>query len=303
MTERATVVADIVRDAVGEPATSVECVPTLEETDVFRVHLSSGVVYFKAEDQASLTAWAYGKAASVGVPVPEVLVVDTSDERWPEPFVIVTALEGSSLEQDLLEGGDLATALAAYGDLLRRLHEVLLEGFGALRGPEQGRPDPWGWAPDHPTWLRAVPEWGLPYLEEHGLVTGALVRRVIDVFARHEQVVPPPDHGVFVHGDPGLDHLFVDRKTMRITGLIDFEPASADPTWDLATFAYHYPHLIDRLLAGYGPTPDDLPLRLEVYGLARAIGVARWVHERASDARRELDEIANRATRLRSLLA
>lgn len=142
MTERATVVADIVRDAVGEPATSVECVPTLEETDVFRVHLSSGVVYFKAEDQASLTAWAYGKAASVGVPVPEVLVVDTSDERWPEPFVIVTALEGSSLEQDLLEGEDLATALAAYGDLLRRLHEVLLEASAPCAGRSRDAPIP-----------------------------------------------------------------------------------------------------------------------------------------------------------------
>jgi aminoglycoside phosphotransferase (APT) family kinase protein len=305
MREPSEVIVDIVRKALGERVDRVEHVPTLEDSDVFRVHLAGCVVYFKAEHEGhpiDIAAWAYEKAASVGVPVPEVLHIDLTREQWPREFIVISAVSGTDLEHDPLEGRDLIEAIEGYGRLLRRLHSVTLEGFGDLVFPDPSATDPVGPFPDHASHVRASPDWAFPYVLERALVNADVADRVREVIARHDELVEGPARGVLVHDDPGLDHLFIEREHMQITGLIDFEPRSADPVWDLATFAFHYPHVIDHLIKGYGSCPDDLDLRLELYGLVRAIGCARWDHERGFDIDRTCREIERRSAGLLALL-
>lgn len=299
------VIADVVRDALGERPTSVEHIPTLEASHVYRVHLSSGVAYFKSEHEGhpiDIAAWAYEKAATVGVPVPTVLHLDVSRERWAEEFMICTAVPGTDLQHDPLEGPALVETLEGYGDLLRRLHGVVLVGFGDLEFRSDSATDPVGSFPDHASHVRASLDWSLPYVIEHGLVTAEAVTRIEEIIARHEELIAGPGQGVFLHDDAGLDHLFVDRTTMEITGLIDFEPRSGDPAWDLATFAYHYPDLATHLFGGYGRVPDDLELRLELYRLLRAVGCARWEHELGMDISYALNSIDRHSSRLKALL-
>lgn len=287
-------VAEIVREALGERPVTVEHVPTLEESAVYEVRLPSGDVYFKSEPSAAITAWAYERAAGVGTPVPEVLHLDPTRERWPQEFVLLSALEGTDLEHDPPGDPELVDALRSCGALLRRLHTVELEGFGELELGDG--PEPRGASPDYASHLRGSPDWGLPYLVHRRMLPEATEGRVRDVLARHEEVVRPPDRGVLIHGDLGLDHVFVEREEMRITGIIDFEPEAADPTWDLAIFGFHFPRLLAHLLEGYGPVPDDLDVRLELYGLLRAIGCARWEDERGMDVAHRLREIEQRTT-------
>lgn len=297
--EQAALIAEIVRGALGERPVAVEHVPTLEESTVYRVRLPSSLVYFKTEHEGhsiSVAAWAYEKAARVGVPVPEVLHLDLTRERWPEEFVLLSAVEGTDLEHDPPDDSELVEILHRCGALLRRLHTVELEGFGELELGDG--PEPRGASPDHASHVRKSPDWGFAYLVERGLVSDETEARVRDVLARHEELVRPPDRGILIHGDLGLDHVFVERKGMRITGIIDFEPDSADPVWDLAIFGFHFPTLLAHLLEGYGPVPDDLDVRLELYGLLRAIGCARWEDERGIDVVGRLREI----DRLRSAM-
>lgn len=299
------IIADIVRDVLGERPIAVEHVPTLEASHVYRVHLPSGIAYFKSEHEGhpiDVAAWAYEKAATVGVPVPKVLHLDLSCERWAEEFMICTAVPGTDLQHDPLEGPALVETLEGYGDLLRRLHSVALVGFGDLVFRSASAEDPVGSFPNHASHVRASLDWSLPYVLEHRLVTRDAATLIEEILARHGELVAGPEQGVFLHADAGLDHLFVDRASMEITGLIDFEPRSGDPAWDLSTFAYHYPDLAAHLLDGYGTLPDDLDQRLELYGLLRAVGCARWEHERAMNIDYPLSEIARRSGRLKELL-
>jgi hypothetical protein len=215
--------------------------------------------------------------------------------------MLISAVQGSDLEHDPLEGPELVRALGGYGGLLRRLHGVELEGFGDLSLPD-GATEPVGSFPDHASSVQASTDWGLPYLIDHELGDGQTVDRIQELLARHEELFTGPEIGVLLHDDPGLDHLFLERESMRITGLIDPEPRSGDPMWDLATFDFHYPDLIRHLLAGYGDVPEDAELRFELYGLTRAVGCARWEHERGIDITRPLSEVSRRTTQLLGLL-
>jgi aminoglycoside phosphotransferase (APT) family kinase protein len=300
------VVAGIIRDALREKPDGIEHIPTLEDSHVYRAEMSSGAVFFKSEHEGhsiDVAAWAYVKAATAGVPVPDVLHVDLSRERWPEEFMIVTAVGGSDLLHDPLDGDDLWRAIAGYGELLRRLHTIELEGFGELEFAPAKVGDPVGEFADYASAMRHSLDWALPYLIEKKLVSHEQVERIQNVLERSGEVVTAPNTGVLLHDDAGLDHLFVDRTSMEITGLIDFEPRSDDPIRDLAIFAYYYPGLAPHLFDGYGPVPDDVELRMKLYRLLRAVGSARWEHERRLDVADPLAEIEQQSRELNGMLA
>lgn len=300
------VVTEVVHEALGETPVSVEHVPTLEGSHVYRVELPSGAVFFKSEHEGhpiDVAAWAYTKAATVGVPVPEVLHLDLSRERWPEEFMIVSAVPGTDLQHDPLEGDSLAAVLEGYGALLRRLHSIELEGFGDLEFQDAKVGDPIGPFDDHASSIRRGLDWSLPYVIEKRLLSADRVSLIEEILVRNDEIVSGPARGVFLHDDPGLDHLFVDRSSMRITGLIDFEPKSGDPAWDPAVFAYHYPDLAGHLYSGYGPLPDDFDDRLVFYGLLRAVGCARWEHEQGMNIEYPLAQIESCSTQIKALLA
>ena len=300
MTEKpTTVVQKIVADALGARPLDVVHVPTLEDSHVYRLRMPSGTVFFKSEHEGhpiDVAAWAYAKAATVDIPVPRVLHVDGSRERWPQEFMIITAVAGTDLEHDPLEGDELVNAIRAFGDLLRRLHTITLDGFGEIELQGSGARGKYS---DHRTVVARSVDWSMPYLGEHELVEHSTRARVAEILERHEELFTGPDQAVLLHDDAGLDHLFIDRRSMRITGLIDFEPWAGDPGWDISTFAYHYPHLAEHFIDGYGDgVPDDLDVRIDLYGMARAVGCARWEHERGLDVTRALREIHERSARL-----
>lgn len=71
---------------------------------------------------------------------------------------------------------------------------------------------------------------------------------------------------------------------------------------DLAIFGYHYPDLFAYLVEGYGAVPDDLQLRLELYGLIRGIGSVRWEHERVPNVAPDVEDLVERAGRVHGML-
>ncbi len=297
-------VAGIVRDVLGEQPTAVEHVPTIEDTTVYRIEAPSGRLFFKTEHEGhdiTLTAWAYERAAEAGVPSPPVVHLDASRKRWPEDFVILRAVPGTDLEHDPLEGDELRRVLADSGRLMRRLHTITLDGFGEL---ERDGDDVIGEKKDHRSYLRSRLAWGLPYLVARGLLTAETHDDVVRLIDHADVLAPPPPRGSLLHGDVGLDHIFVDRTTMTITGLIDFEAECADPIVDLGSFHYFYPDLIDHVLGGYGDLPSDIDVRLELYGLVQAIGSTRWDHEKGFPQYIEhgCSEIVRRTKKLRELL-
>jgi aminoglycoside phosphotransferase (APT) family kinase protein len=300
-----TEIGAIAAAALGETPLSVEFVPTIEDSTVYRIETPSGRFFFKTEHEGhhiAMTAWAYARAAEAGVPVPDVVALDLTKERWPEEFVIVSAVAGTDLQHDPLEGDELARVLAESGEVMRQLHGVTVDGFGELEQLDDDTVA--GEEDDHLSYLRERIAWGLPYLLQHDLVTSDTHDAVLEIVEAAERLAPTPARGSLLHGDVGLDHIFVDRSTMKITGLIDFEPEVADPTVDLGSFDYFYPDLIAYVLEGYGDLPDDIDVRLAFYGLVQTVGSTRWDHEKGLTqyVPRGLEEIERRADLLRALL-
>jgi aminoglycoside phosphotransferase (APT) family kinase protein len=201
-------------------------------------------------------------------------------DGWP--FFVYRRIPG----RPLAPGDGHPAFLAELGATLGALHGLPVAGAVQLLGDEP-TPDAW-WAGYDELW-RTVEADVLPLVAGH--VRNAITaeyRRVVD---RRPQFPP-----VLVHRDLAPEHILVDERTGRLSGLIDFEDACVgDPVIDLVTAAATFggsPPVLAALTGDrdLGPAPG---VRLAFYTWVTALHhVIHGVHHDVPD------DVATGLTRL-----
>lgn len=263
-------------------------------------------------DHFGLEAWACERARGLGVPAPDVLVVDDIPEELPHSALLLRKVPGLPIRE--LEGEDAADAVREAGRHLRAIHEIALPGSGwadpdahRADGDVRGRDNDW------PSTVRRELGWGLGYLEDRRLVPRELAGRIRAAQEDHTQGLEAVDDLRFLHGDPGASHLLVDPATGDLTAIIDWADLQVgDPAWELsmasAWAVAEAPEgsegsrrswIFARLLEAYEPG-RDLGDRLEalgpLYHCMRLAWITRWSDERNLEIApilRRLNEVAS----------
>ncbi len=215
----------------GYRATNVEVVRTATQHKVYNCD-DRFFVKVGSRDNFALERNAHELAASVGVPVPEVVAVG-------DGFLISRAV-GGILLSDAVD----RPAIEEAGRYLRAIHEIARIGFGWPEGSEiEGSHGTWA---DH---VAAELEWSIEVLRY--VVDVDVVRRTFE--RRHEEI-DAVAVGRFLHGDLSAANILVDPSIGVITSVIDWADAMVgDPVWDIAIFTSWMPDVTDALLAGYAP--------------------------------------------------
>lgn len=256
---------------------------------VYAVGLPGTTLVFKAALQGlgsiATEAWAYERVRERGVPAPRVFAVDTGGTLFPTPYMIMEMVSGTPLRERSVGGARRPELLRHVGELLRLIHGIGLEGYGPLdealyvrTGRVRGLHDTW-----RPAALRRL-HWGLPYLEQHGLVDRSEALAIQRCLDHHQDILDAAWAHCLLHGDFQTKHLLADSRALRITGIIDFGDLGAgDAAWDLARFSLRDGDDLHDLLQGYEPDPggrEALQIRIPFYRFIHRFMIARWFHER-----------------------
>lgn len=275
------VVVERLTTLVGGPARVVNTLVEHDERCVVEVELPDGraavakcVVDRDRADAEALTLIAAGGA---GVPVPRLVARDHGS-----PTVLVLERVGG----EWLAPDRPATAWAATGAAVRRLHGVVVPGLPAF-----ARRD--GWAA------------GLGQLADHWgprALAAGLDRRVVDAGRgaadRLVRSGPAEPRIVTLHGDCVPIHVRLDGDD-RVIGLLDLGDASrGDPAWDLAVLTMRSPERLPAVLDGYGADPD---LRVwtarawPVYRALRLVAEVGWLADHGFDPAAAVNEATSAA--------
>jgi aminoglycoside phosphotransferase (APT) family kinase protein len=177
--------------------------------------------------------WALDAARALGVPTPRVLLIDQVDHigsaRTPVTVCVEDKLPGVSLRTLLDAGHRPVGAIAELGELLARIHQVRVDGFGYLRAEGRGWDIPFSAVMldllDRRTDLhRAATHWAEPVESvEQGLA-------VLDAHRSHFAFDDPR----LVHGDLGADHTLISddpgHGDHRLPGVRGATPCSTSLT-------------------------------------------------------------------------
>lgn len=169
---------------------------------------------------------AYDRLRAVGIPAPQVLVLDDSQSLVPYDFMIMSKLEGHPLIDDWpsLSPQQRQQAATQAGRILAQMHEITFPHFGRLYGTERIFAN---W-PDsimdkfYRDGQAAVREGSLP---------AAIYARMQAVLESHQATFAAVTTARLVHWDYHFGNLL--QQDGLITGVLDFEWALAgDPAYD-----------------------------------------------------------------------
>jgi Ser/Thr protein kinase RdoA (MazF antagonist) len=270
------VLVELVRRAAGARIDRLDRIVEGYSNEVYRVRCVDGqdvVVRILRFDDVTTPARSAGEARAiemaraVGVPVPEILLLETVQTAGSEfPVMVQRTVPGRPL-------GDVVDRLP-----MRTRHEVLVE-IGGLMARMNGVP-----VHDGPDWLTAM---GTELARRHEdrdkvLAAGFTVREFDHMLSLLDGYVRefPCEQWVLCHGDLSPKHIFVtgdgtDAATVRVSGIIDFgDWLPGAPVHDLAVLRVRDPRLdLPPLLAGYGaPTDEAYRRRLDLHILIIALG-------------------------------
>jgi|SRR3990172_711573 len=254
---------------------------------VFEAQTPSGRVFLKAEvpnpDREyalALEAWALERAAASVIPVPEVLHVDCSERHFPFRFIVMSQVNGITLEDAKLGWDRENELLREAGRLLTRLHQTPVAGFGLLdeeryltTGDVRGIRDDWF----EPLWNQAIAS--ATRLVQDGILSE---HETESVFERLKYGSGKRSHEAgcrLLHGDLGSGAIFVEPATGRLAGIIDFNARqSGPPEWEMATFlVWENARRLRPLVEGYREAGGVLDEELiSEYGLFRLLELMEW---------------------------
>jgi aminoglycoside phosphotransferase (APT) family kinase protein len=247
---------DLAKRATGRQAIAREKIVRGYDSEVYLVQTrQSGDVVVRIRHHGGAPfedeAWAIAQCRAVGVPAPEVLLVETitidgqSREAMVQRRMLGRAL--SEVERDLTPAQRAAVWRQA-GAALGAIHSIHVGGF-YKRHPDGS------W--DFPDWSSVSQQSIIDRVSEKPLLMRAGLRadevdRLLQMFVAG-QALFVDEQPVLCHGDFLPGHLFVDNN-LRFCGVIDFgEFQGGGPILDFANLNMSCPNVdLDWLRHGYG---------------------------------------------------
>jgi Ser/Thr protein kinase RdoA (MazF antagonist) len=275
------VVVERLAALVGGPVRVVNTLVERDERCVIEVELPDGRAAVAKcvvdPGRADVEALALNATAGAGVPVPRLIARD----RGSPPVLLLERVDGDWLAPDRP-----ATAWAATGAAVRRLHGVAVPGLPAFAGRD-------GWAAG----LRALADhWG-PRAGAAGLG-----RRVVDAGRgaadRLVRSGPAEPRIVTLHGDCVPVHVRLDDDD-RVVGMLDLGDACrGDPAWDLAVLTMRSRERLPAVLDGYRADPDLRAWTARawpVYRALRLVAEVGWLADHGFDPAKAIEEATSAA--------
>lgn len=269
-------VVGLVERATGAGVVDLERLVRGDENEVYRVEVADGRMVYPRIRRPGLggvdgEVWAMEHARSAGVPVPEVLSVETLGSGDGERYaMVVAAAPGRELANilDSLTAKQRRATMEEIGRVLARSHSV--RTADAWRPDRDGAwPDPARWRSDFIAERRA----DCAHLTTAGFTAGE-VDRALGLLTDSSLAPPGSDAPVLCHGDISPVHVFVDDD-LHVSSIIDWGMWSGrSPIADLAQIAIHHDAPdFTAIVDGYGGPLQDPAFRQSLCAWTVALAV------------------------------
>jgi aminoglycoside phosphotransferase (APT) family kinase protein len=244
--------------------------------------------------QVEQEEYVYELLRAAGLPVPDILHHDNSNDLLPYGYILMTKLPGTIVAHaPHMSAADYQAIYQLMGKTLNTIHTVDFPRFGYIA--RNGMHDAYEYNAD---FMRVRFE---RQLHEFSAIGGdrSLVERTRELVAASHPLFESCSRAVLCHNDLHEANLLVERAghEWRLTGLIDVNGAiAADPLFDFARTDFWStrgdPLKRAALRAGADPLSTQGEDLVRVYNLYHAIELALWFMKHAPNDP-DLDRLRN----------
>ncbi len=247
-----------IRDDFGFEIKNSEKITKGYQSQVYKANLENEIVFIRInKDRRVFDAEVLGYEAfkKQGIPVPEIIAYKANPSSITQPTMIMSSAEGNAMSESNLSLEQKDIIYEKIGELLKKINEIKLEGFGKLivkDGKLCGEFNDWNsyWES-----RRNHNDKGISFMLENGFITEQEAQKVKKIF---EDVSSSKIEGSsLLHRDMHHGHFFVNGSD--ITGIIDLGALMAgDPCLDIAvSLVFQNEREQVFFKKGYGKLSDD----------------------------------------------
>jgi aminoglycoside phosphotransferase (APT) family kinase protein len=229
-------IRNLVHSCLHQPVSNLERLDAGSINAVYRAVIEDGEEVFvrvspgeRDYDSFDEEAWAYKLCGAEGVPVPQIIAMDTSRTQFGEAYMITHKLPGLPGNSPDISRIDKETALREVGHYLSIIHRIKLPGFGSLV------PDGGGFKGKYNTLRESMEVKPNPDYDEE---MSGMVEEIQTNLLKHADILNL-EQGSLVHSDMASDMKNALIQNGHITGILDMENARiTDPIYDFAYFTF-----------------------------------------------------------------
>jgi aminoglycoside phosphotransferase len=282
-------IAEVIERQLGKRPEKIDIVAASLKAMVYQISFPDEQVFLKVDlhkggINVAMEGWTLERIRGLGVPVPQIIAMDTSEEIFPAAYLILARVAGQMLYK--LAPNYPQVLLQQIGQHLSLIHTVETEGYGGINeslyleeGCIKGQ---------HETWREALLPFcyeDLTYLERYNLTDKKSVDKACHIIERCPDLLGKCRTGRLLHGDINSSHIFADFCDKKVTGIIDFGAiVVGDPLWELAHFRIWWGEdAFGHLLEGYKPDASllyDLSIKIVFYQMIQYINLMKCFHEK-----------------------
>lgn len=252
--------AEAVNSDFGMEIANIEENVKGRQSQVYRATTPDGKVVFirinKSKEVFEVEVLGYKMFEEMDIPVPGIISYKENPQAIGHPTMVMHAAEGTSLKEAKLSDAEETSIYENVGQVLRKINEVKLEGFGPLeivdgkfKGKFASNKEYCDW------WWKSSLSSAIGFLSSNGLITHEEETKLLRIFKE----VSSMDFGKssLLYRDMHSEHIFV--KDGKISGFIDLGRLGAgDPRYDVAqSLLFQNERQQEHFKKGYGEVADD----------------------------------------------
>ncbi|MFM1550018.1 MAG: phosphotransferase family protein [Lentisphaeria bacterium] len=254
----------------------------------YLLHVGDETWFFRADDgridddYMDAESAVMARVREAGVPVPEVIVTDTSLDRFPVRYQIMAFVPHPSLRELDQDGTlDRVAVSRQLGGYVARFHGIGGDRYGFLNTEHlRDTGEFLGLDATHADFFHKCLDDHLGYLRDVDFLDADTVRGIRGIFAKFADLLNL-EQPALVHKD--LAFWNVVGTNREVMAIIDWDDAVlGDPVDDLSIpLCFYHSEVIEPLLEGYREhreLPDDFDERVSLYLLRNMLWKAKIRH-------------------------
>lgn len=247
-----------IKSDFGLEITNTQKVEKGYSSQVYKANLRDKVIFIRINEKPGLfkvESIGYKIFEKQGIPVPKIIAYKENPPLIGYPTMIVSSARGITINEADISLEQKDVIYERVGELLKKIHETKLEGFGFLKATDRGLVGEFLTWQEYRKSREQRNHRNFNFLVDKNFVTGEESLKIKNIY--NEIALLDFGKASLLHRDMHTNHIFV--KGNSVTGIIDLGCLLAgDPRYDIAvSLIFQNYREQEHFKKGYGKLAED----------------------------------------------
>jgi hypothetical protein len=257
---------------------------------VHRIYLAEDIIYkipkdtfkeFHQEEHFIIEREALCLLNCYGIPTPKTFgIIPKCPDSGEKPILVEQLIKGIQKSKEDLNEIEQKNII----NLIKKAHEIKLEGYGRFTGKAEGEFSSWQ------QYIDSLFQGAKTYFSKNNLIDSKNMKTLQTKMEKYSCILQYNEKGSFIFLDINPGNIFFNNNG-EIIGVIDIDhPAVGDPLYDFACLKWYNPKMFEKQRSSLYLNKNQMH-KIIRYELIQGMEAIRWMHSHNLDINEDISRL------------